>query len=317
MKRIIAFFCLCILLIVTACDNKTAEMKGKYISFTASMQKDENTIETSIYSFDMSSEKTEKIYTYENRAQYPIGVYDRKDNKVYYSQNLVEQDVLYSREDGIMVYDVETKDVSVFDDRFLTVNYIFPIDDHLFVGGELIEEIKELNRGIKPYLVDKQSKDIQNYDWNDELHIDNLGFNSATKTIYAAVVPFYQLYEQETPESTMYQFDSNFEIKPIKEIGRKVVGSIIPNDDTYLYRTEDDRHFKDESDKAIYDATAPFEEYEHLMGRSVYYDSHNKVVFYIDGNALRKFNLKDHEDHLLYSVDEGPSYINNAILLSN
>ncbi|TDW20981.1 hypothetical protein EDD63_10916 [Breznakia blatticola] len=95
------------------------------------------------------------------------------------------------------------------------------------------------------------------------------------------------------------------------------MGSIIPNDDTYLYRTEDDRHFKDESDKAIYDATAPFEEYEHLMGRSVYYDSHNKVVYYIDGNALRKFDLKDHEDYLLYSVDEGPSYINNAILLSN
>ncbi|TDW20982.1 hypothetical protein EDD63_10917 [Breznakia blatticola] len=218
MKRIIVGFCLCVLLIVTACDNKTAEMKGKYISFTASIQKDENTIETSIYSFDMSSEKAEKIYTYENRAQYPIGVYDRKDNKVYYSQNLVEQDVLYSREDGIMIYDVETKDVSVFDDRFLTVNYIFPIDDHLFIGGELIEEIKEFNRGIKPYLVDKQSKNIQNYDWNDELHIDNLGFNSATKTIYAVVVPFYQLYEQETPESTMYQFASNFKIKPIKEI---------------------------------------------------------------------------------------------------
>ena len=125
--RYILLFCL---IIVSGCQNKNidkiTEAESYYISFTVN-KNENNSLKMYINTYDMENGQIECKNKIPYTAQYPLGVYDKKNNQVYYSSKV------HDKYDELFVKDLNTNKKKQLTNSFFAINYIFPINNKLYI----------------------------------------------------------------------------------------------------------------------------------------------------------------------------------------
>lgn len=120
-------------------DTQPEDMPNAYLSFTVNYMAsydaatDYADYGAAVYTYDLQTKEVSEIFNFPLNAMYPLGVYDRKSNSVYYSKE--KGNDTYERKgtgDQIYVYNLTTGSDTMLTDDLLAVNHIVPVDGAVF-----------------------------------------------------------------------------------------------------------------------------------------------------------------------------------------
>lgn len=163
---------LILLLLFTGCrSNKTSS----YISYTQTRQENDKLI-SSIYYYDLKNQP-EKIYEFEYNSGYPLGVYDKLNQVVYYTQK-------QNNINTLMKYDIKKKEVSSISTRTSAINDIVLLKNNslLIVSYDKEEE----NHNMYPFIYDTSTKSLKRLEINPTISITDIKYDFDSNTIYFA-----------------------------------------------------------------------------------------------------------------------------------
>lgn len=163
---------LILLLLFTGCrSNKTSS----YISYTQTRQENDKLI-SSIYYYDLKNQP-EKIYEFEYNSGYPLGVYDKLNQVVYYTQK-------QNNINTLMKYDIKKKEVSSISTRTSAINDIVLLKNNslLIVSYDKEEE----NHNMYPFIYDTSTKSLKRLEINPIISITDIKYDFDSSTIYFA-----------------------------------------------------------------------------------------------------------------------------------
>ena len=91
MKKSILLLLFVVSLILSACQTPTENIEN-FLSITVTTYNDAETLEsgmvTTVYSLGLENNEIENKWSFERSAQYPLAVYSKYDNSVYYTQRV-------------------------------------------------------------------------------------------------------------------------------------------------------------------------------------------------------------------------------------
>ena len=154
------------------------ENDSPYLSITVSAYNDGATAEsgmvTTVYSLDLESNEVEKVWSFEETAQYPLATYSRHDNSVYYTQR-VENDET-GKGDQLFSKNLSTGEILQMSEELFGVNYIVPLDADriVYVAAEKQSHI------LSVFLYNKKTKRTTTADLPDDMSIQRLSYNTLT-----------------------------------------------------------------------------------------------------------------------------------------
>ncbi|MDD2592177.1 MAG: hypothetical protein PHP11_03105 [Erysipelotrichaceae bacterium] len=111
-----------IFLSLTGCQKTDDEQI--YITFARTS----DSLKTKVYEFNIDDEEVNLVGQFAYNAQYPLGVYSRENNKMYYSAKAVS-----GHGDQLWEYDIETEERIQLTDDIYGINDIVPIDDSIYL----------------------------------------------------------------------------------------------------------------------------------------------------------------------------------------
>ena len=243
-------------------DNNT--LTNEYISLSYSLYDnpdDEFDIGTQIYHYDIGTDEVKKVFRFEYTSQYPLGVYDKKENVVYYSKR-VDDDVY--KGDQIFKYYIDTDKEEQLTTNLFAVNYIIPFCNRVyFVGVEKNSSILKLG------FIDQITKEIAYWQDDGDTTIETFVVNNVNNKIYISAYSNaemdYNLQHQSEipgqenftmPRHTVYETDSNFsETRKLFSEEHMWIRMLLTND-TKILALCDRMYNKEELSKPIYMDTA-------------------------------------------------------------
>lgn len=207
----------------TSSKSSTNEVADT-VSLTFSEYATEGTgsdINTQIYNYDCTTKEIQKIFEFEYTSQYPLGVYDKKNNEVYYTKGVEIDENTHG--DQIFITDLSTNTEKQLTDDLFAVNYIIPAEHTIFfVARPKGSEILKLGS------INKKTGQI--YYWGDEdKNIEAITVNQKNEKIYLSSNSEkevrYNLIHQEgpigednfkMPKHTVFQ--TNYDFTETKEL---------------------------------------------------------------------------------------------------
>ena len=105
-----------IFLSLTGCQK--TEDEGIYITFARTSK----ALETTVFEFNISDEEVNSVGSFTYNAQYPLGVYSKDKQRIYYSAKSED-----GRGDQLWEYDIETEERAQLTDGIYGMNYIVPV----------------------------------------------------------------------------------------------------------------------------------------------------------------------------------------------
>ena len=116
-------------------DTELKDVMSEYLSITETFEDMSGMIQSNVKCLNIDSANVNdvQISTVEYSSQYPLTIYDRKQNVVYYSERVYVSDDDYG--DQLFVYDLSTKESRQLTDNLYAVNYIFPEKDYVYMLG--------------------------------------------------------------------------------------------------------------------------------------------------------------------------------------
>ena len=109
-----------------------------YISFTVSYMTayDEanDLLSMTVYEYNLQSKEVSEVFSFPYNTHYPLGVYDKKTNSVYYTKEKNNNSYKNQRRGGdqIYVYNLTTGSDTMLTEDLLAVNHIVPVDGAVF-----------------------------------------------------------------------------------------------------------------------------------------------------------------------------------------
>lgn len=198
-----------------------------------------------VYEYNLKNKEISEIFSFPRNTFYPLGVYDKKTNSVYYTKE--KNNNSYKRQDTgdqIYVYDLETGSDTMLTEDLYAVNYIVPVDDALFFIGVKLGEDESLLLGK----IDLSDGSIQYWDEAGTVATRTISVDKINKRIYVAIYDTEEedlliegdVGEQGTPEYTIYSFD--YDLGDKQEILHKddmAIKALYVMDNLLLYRGDD------------------------------------------------------------------------------
>ena len=126
----LVIFCLCLITVIYNFKIKTRyseEVVTDYLSVTTSSMEKENFF----YTFEIDNSLIKEQLVIEDTAQYPLGVIDYKNQKIYYSQRV-------DGKDQIFLYDMKNKKAQQLTNDFHAINKIYPYQDKLYILAKTV-----------------------------------------------------------------------------------------------------------------------------------------------------------------------------------
>lgn len=217
-------YVLIIVLALTSCAAKQpgieldeSNQSGDYISLTVTGYnngKDSSMGMTGqIWDYDILSGEMSHVFDFRSTAQYSLGVYDRENEKVYYSQRITdESEIGYG--DQIFSCDLITKEETQLTDNFFSVNDLMPVNNRLYfvasVQGDGAERLG---------YIDLLTGNIQFWKEDGDTFIECAVVDSKKDSIYFVGYSLkeraYNVAHQgnndfKIPEHTVYKTDLDF-----------------------------------------------------------------------------------------------------------
>lgn len=306
MNKIKTIMLLCLIL-VSGCQSKVTDKKSAvnhdYISFTETRE-EKNALNMDINIYDLETGQVDRKDRIPYTTQYPLGVYDKKNKKLYYSSNVQGNDELF-------VKDEDTKKVKQLTHSFFAINYIFPIDDKLYIAAV---KRKERAVGLFSYEDGKLHRIIKDKDlflsqiqYNPSLH--NMIFSGYSQAQLDA------LNERDDGDGTIPDDVYVLDVKTnkVKTLVKKVdyISAIcLANDEKAYWKTKEIYAYHDNKlNKAGLNGI-------HISDM-IYMDE--QFLYYIskDRTQLCKYDLHTKKVTILYQTDIEKAAINNAVILEN
>lgn len=331
-----------LLLFVLNCFGCSNEIKETpYLSIAGTYYDDGNTPEngmtTAIY-IKESDGKLKEIGSVPYTSQYPLAVYDRKEDKIYYtgSDESGKYDQLWQK-------DLKTNENMMLTDTMYAINYIVPRNNDIIIIGVARKE-----RRIKPFCYNKRTAALREietdidfncglcaYDAKEDRLVligtsyeeaeqlreywnENQTLDPVTQTYIPPVYypPDTYFYEIDGEKANLVAKVESYEVKnagikgpdEITYSGYSVKQSDIPISHYSLKTGQKPDHstlFAEDSSLYIYD--------EYV------YEDENTIIFLGTKNEHRgiyRYNVNTQDTQLLYDgLEPHDAYINNFMLL--
>lgn len=165
-------FLLAFLLVLMGCTRSSE--KNNYLSILTTVVDINNHLQMINYCYDIETEKITKVSQLEYNAQYPLSVYSKEDNKVYYTSNIDNGDQLFS-------LNLKTKETKQLTENVFAINYIIPTKDKIYLLLVMKNE-----RSLKPAIYDKKSNKLKVYNKKDDLNFEVITYDNYNQYFYAS-----------------------------------------------------------------------------------------------------------------------------------
>ena len=244
-----------LLALLSGCQN--TEDEGIYITFARTSK----ALETTVFEFNISDEEVNSVGSFTYNAQYPLGVYSRDKQRIYYSAKSED-----GRGDQLWEYDIETEERAQLTDGIYGMNYIVPVGDSIYLVSWCFDN--DYN-ALNLYRYDIQSKSLELLQDDPAFNIGVLSYSPENKEFMFAgedAVETWHRFEIQSNEYPFYPPTNNVYSMKDDEISlvfstkdNEDIVSLAMNDKYILYRTtselwtlHEDGSFTGDSNKHIY-----------------------------------------------------------------
>ena len=319
MKKIkVAFILILSLVFLISCKpnepaviNESAPIKNKYITFTLTV--DSNSELTSeIYQFNLNDEKVIKIAEIPYTSQYPLTVYDKKHNVIYYTAKDSS-----GKSDQVFSYNVETKEIYQITDSFYAINYIIPFDSKIFIAGA---SKNRRNVVVSPYIYDLKKNKLRDIGWDNDLNISFVNYNPNSNEFIASGYSISKNLENienqqnNIPyiEPTNYLFSINEDQHSLLYETQESIKSVVINNENYYFSNYKQNLFKLNRNKNIQEIVLNGIKFEKI----IYISEDNNTIYYFYDKEIHKFEITKNDNTIIYKDKRKKCKINNAMILS-
>ncbi len=319
---VVSFF-----LLFTGCQKCSKE---PYLSITVTAEISETEMQMTNYCYDVQSNKLKEVAKVQYYSQYPLSVYDKQNDVLYYSYRVHEDNDKYG--DQLFCLDLKTNESKQLTSDIFAINDIIPVNDVVY----LLAAIKG-SPILKPIIYDKATGKLCVLNENDNLEFDKIAYDFQNDTLFVSAYNYDDLYKsiEEVsvlgkylpPDYYIYYYPKGTD-KPQQLIKteRQLIHRMAIYPDGNLYYTLADGLPEDfpNYDSYKYDLRKKDIEPEFsidskmLVTEMLYY--YNDEMFFLgkdyDGQQKRgvySYHLKTGEFKLLFYTDKG--YINNFSML--
>jgi len=319
-----------ILAFLSGCQK--TEDEGIYITFARTS----GSLKTKVFEFNIDDEEVNLVGQFAYNAQYPLGVYSRENNKMYYSAKAED-----GQGDQLWEYDLETEKRTQLTDDIYAINYIVPIDNSIYLVAWCYDNEY---RAINFYRYDIESKSLELLQDDPAFNVGVLSYSPENKEFMFAgedSVERWHRFDIQSDEYPFYPPANNVYSMKDNEISlvfstedNEDIGSLAMNDKYILYRTTSELWtlYNDGSNsvkdiKHVYlmnretnEKTELTEEVFSHIGKFIYLANNDDLycIYASDGfKRLAMMNLKDLNN--VHTIDKVPidGYaINNAVALN-
>ncbi|MEA5026661.1 MAG: hypothetical protein VB012_03260 [Erysipelotrichaceae bacterium] len=330
-KAIIPSLIIFIVITLLSGCQKT-EDEGIYISFTRTSK----ALETTIFEFNLSDEEVNAVGFFTYNAQYPLGVYSRENNKMYYSAKAED-----GHGDQLWEYDIETEERTQLTDGIYGMNFIVPVDDSIYLVAWCFDN--DYN-ALNLYCYDIESRSLELLQDDPAFNIGVLSYSPENKEFMFAgedAVEMWHRFDIQCNEYPFYPPTNN--VYSMKDNVIKLVFStednedivaLAMNDQYILYRTiseswtlHEDGSFTGDTKEHVYlmnretnDKTEITDEVFSHVGKFIYLANSGDFycLYYGDGyNQIVTINLDDLSYvHKIHLAPSNAFAINNGIALN-
>lgn len=289
---------------------------------------------TQFYCLDINSKKTTKIEGIPYTSQYPLGVYSRSENKLYYSAQVQSENKKTG--DELFSYDLNTGKKQQLSAGLFAINYIVPMKESVAIVAVMRKE-RELKLGFYNNI----SNNVEFIDIDNDLGAQILSYNPFIDKLavayrygneeYAAADDFNTQKTNKfvPPNYHVYCFDGK--VKTPKKIfstqNMLIDWMALDNNGNLLYCESDTlQELKPISHSYLLNLQKNKKELIENIGDNMWITEHvfynndkNEVFFLGVKNGLRGIYLYDFDTQkieLIFKDPKGTGFINNFMLLT-
>lgn len=288
------------------CSRKE-NINDYYISYTLTKQVGED-LKSEVHYYDLA-DGTDKIITeLPYTAQYPLTVYDKVKEKVYYTSKVKNCDQVFE-------YDIKTKNHKQLTDSLSAINYIIPYEDTLLIiavpkGSNMIT--------LQPFLYkDNTLTDIA---WDKDFNVSTLFYDLQSSDFilsgYSSSEDWRRIENQDkkeyiAPPNYIYHLEKDGKQKSkIYETNNGNINSIAANED-YIYTTNDINEDIVKIDKRKGELSETIE----VPSYRLFYVTNDELMYYYSNDEIYTYDLNSKKKTILCTIKTETSAINNAIVL--
>lgn len=330
-KKIIVTGIVMLLIFLLFIGCQETEEEKVYITFARTSA----ALKTKVFAFNIDDEEVNLVGQFAYNAQYPLGVYSRENNKMYYSAKSAN-----GHGDQLWEYDLETEKRTQLTDNIYAINYIVPVDDSIYLvawcydnpDGALCFYRYDINGKSLELLYDDLNFNIGVLSYNpknDEFMFagDDVVETKRRLEVQSDEYPFY------SPTNNVYSMKDNEISLVFSTEDNEDVVSLAMNDKYILYRilSETWTLYDDGSNsvkviRRVYlmnretnEKTEFTDEIFNSIGKFIYLANNDDLycIYVSDGFIrLAMMNLKDLSN--VHTIDKMPSdgyAINNGVAL--
>jgi len=292
-----------------------------YISMTITHEsEEEGQYESDIIIYDILKDDSDVIVSLPYTSQYPLTVYDKRNNKVFFTANALD-----NHGDEIFFYDCNNGNIKQLTNDFFAINYIFPSKDGLYIGGVL----RGSHTTINPFFYSYSQKKLIKLMWNEDYFINSMNGSRHNNEIYFSC--FSEKEEEKYVDEEIDGVDNSVykcvdkKIKFLFKTKKNYVETLAVNDDILVYRCGD-RTFEPIQKICVKDLKKNTEYNLNLSEEKIsemgdFIGIINNSLFYIvncyDGencSCIWKIDLNTKQSECIYKSEKN-SRINNAQLM--
>ena len=157
-------------------DALAGDKTDYYITFTVTHGTyEERNLESDVYYYNPGSRELKKVAVVPYNAQYPLTVYDKKRDIVFYSAKAAS-----GVGDQLYAYDYKKGEQTQLTDNIFAINHIIPLDNGILLGQV---PFGSPDIAINPYLYDDEKRELINWTWEQDYHFNNMFYNISSGLI--------------------------------------------------------------------------------------------------------------------------------------
>lgn len=170
----------------------------------------ENGMTTHIILYDISNDKLIELNSVGYTSQYPLSIYSKHDNKIYYSSKNLNT----GKGDELFSLDLDTGETRQLTNDLFAINYILPRKDDI-----LLVAVKKKTRALRLIKYDKDSGNITyNNLEDDDTDVWSIGLNVENENEffiakYSSEQQYSNIQKQATGENSKFIYPDNTIVK--------------------------------------------------------------------------------------------------------
>lgn len=149
---------------------------------------EERNLESDVYYYNPGSRELKRIAVVPYNAQYPLTVYDKRRDMVFYSAKAAS-----GVGDQLYAYDYKKDEQTQLTDNIFAINHIIPLDNGILLGQV---PFGTPHIAINPYLYDDEKKELISWTWEQDYHFNSMFYNISSGLIIGSAYSASENYRR-------------------------------------------------------------------------------------------------------------------------